>query len=149
MGAGSGPAMADVGRLFFTPSERAAFEASRRAAEAAPGLDPIEIEPEAIPTVVEDASDELKPTITIDGYVGRSNGRATLWVNGENSYDGDLSASRVVPFSAEVHDGRISVTPMDDDSPVTLKPGQSYDPNSAATTDTYETPALAEETPAL
>ncbi len=28
--------VADVGRLFFTPSERAAFEGARRAEEAAP-----------------------------------------------------------------------------------------------------------------
>ncbi len=81
----------------------------------------------------------MKPTITIDGYVRRSNGRATLWVNGENSYDGDLAASRIDPHTARVKGTEVSVTPVDGDTPIRLKPGQSYDPNSMTTTDAYET----------
>ena len=140
------PATADIGRLFFTAAERAAFEQARRAAEQMPPApEVIEAEPGTITDLVEAAPDEPKLTITVDGYVRRSKGRATLWINGENSYDGDLSASGIIPAGARLRGGRISVTPMDDEMPVILRPGQSYDPNSARTTDAYETPALTNE----
>ena len=138
-------AVADVGRLFFTPSERTAVEEARRVEEAGPVHEFAEPEPEITLELFEVAAQELKPTITIDGYVRRSNGRATLWVNGENSYDGDLSASRIDPRTASVIGAEIRLTPIDEDTPIRLKPGQSYDPNSMTTTDAYETRVLADE----
>lgn len=143
--AGPVPASADVGRLFFTPAERAAFESARRAAETALVVGPIEADPEVTVDLIEAAPDEPRPTITLDGYVRRSNGRATLWINGENSYDGDLSAARIDPLTARVSGGEVSVTPMDGEAPILLKPGQTYDPNSAVITDVYEKPVVLDE----
>jgi hypothetical protein len=143
--AGPVPAKADVGRFFFTPAERAAFEQARRAEQAAHAGKPVESEPEVISEAIELVPDEPGPTITVDGYVRRSNGQATLWVNGENSYDGDLSASRIDPGTVQVRGGEVSVTPMKSNAPIKLKPGQSFDPNSATITDCYETPIRVDE----
>jgi hypothetical protein len=143
---GGGAASADVGRLFFSPSERAALEAARRASTD-PAAEVIEPEPETIiETIVEEPQEE-RPTITVDGYVRRSSGRATVWVNGENSYDGDLGLSGVESGSARERAGRISLTPIGADAPVSLRPGQTFDPNSAVSTDAYENPAAGAEMP--
>jgi hypothetical protein len=57
-----------LGRLFFTPEQRAALDARRRAR--------VPDKPAAVPTVEQ-------PSTRIDGAVRRSGGRSTVWVNGE------------------------------------------------------------------
>ena len=69
---------ADVGRLFFTPAERSAFERARRAVEAGPVREKVDPDPDTLVPVIEDLPLEAKPMITIDGYVRRSHGTATL-----------------------------------------------------------------------
>ena len=69
---GAGPAAAqELGRLFFTPEQRAALNA-RRAARL----------PDK-PAVVQES-----PTTRVDGFVSRSSGRSTVWVDGEPLEDG-------------------------------------------------------------
>ncbi len=136
-------ASADVGRLFFTPAERAALERARRQAPEAPTAEPEP--PPALPVVsVTPAAEEL-PVITVDGYVKRSGGEATVWVNGENSYDGGAAVSPINPRAASVRGQRIAIVPGGTLAPVLLKPGQSYDPQSATTVDVYEHPEAARE----
>ena len=139
------PTYADIGRLFFTPAERDAFERARKVLESGPELEKIDPEPDAMITIIEAVPTESKPTITIDGYVRRSRGTATLWVNGENNYDGDLNASQVDPGTAHLRGGVVRLTPMDGEQAIYLKPGQSYDPNSVVTRDAYETPVIDDE----
>ena len=134
---------AEVGRLFFTQAERAALERARRQAEEAPSTE--RVQPASLPVVVEAVPHEVLPVITVDGYVRRSTGEATVWVNGENSYDGNLGASRIDARAARVSGRRIAILPDDTRIPVLLKPGQSYDPNSATTADVYELPARPRE----
>jgi hypothetical protein len=63
-----GPSAAqDLGRLFFTPEERAELDARRRAR--------VPDKPAAAAVV--------SPTTKLDGYVKRSDGPSTVWVNGE------------------------------------------------------------------
>ncbi|HWM43192.1 MAG TPA: hypothetical protein VNP36_12190, partial [Burkholderiales bacterium] len=57
----------EVGRLFFTPEQRAALDARRKA----------RVPDKAAATVV------ASPTTRVDGYVQRSTGPSTVWVNGE------------------------------------------------------------------
>ncbi len=63
----------EFGRLFFTPEQRAALDARRKAR--------VPDKPAAAPTVA-------SPTTRLDGYVVRSEGRSTIWVNGESLQDG-------------------------------------------------------------
>jgi hypothetical protein len=129
---------AELGQLFFSVEERAAFEAARQAAAAPPVVASEEPEPDVLPEIIIDEPIELRPNITVDGYVRRSHGGATLWVNGENNYDGNLAASHIDPLSAKVRGSAIELQPLDE-APIMLKPGQSYDPNSRTTVDAYDT----------
>jgi len=68
----AGPAAAqELGRLFFTPEQRAALDA-RRAAR--------------LPDKPAAAAES--PTTRVDGFVKRSSGKSTVWVDGEAIPDG-------------------------------------------------------------
>ncbi|MGH8722325.1 MAG: hypothetical protein ACREU4_10095, partial [Burkholderiales bacterium] len=67
---GAAPAQ-ELGRLFFTPEQREALDARRRAR--------LPDKPAALAP---------SPTTRIDGSVTRSSGRATLWVDGAAVPDG-------------------------------------------------------------
>ena len=61
----------ELGRLFFTPEQRAALD-QRRAARL----------PDK-PALAQES-----PTTRVDGFVARSSGRSTVWVDGEPLPDG-------------------------------------------------------------
>jgi len=91
----------EIGRLFFTPEQRGALDARRRAR--------VPDKPAATPIVA-------SPTTRLDGYVRRSQGPATVWVNGTT-----------VDEAAPGSDARVSV-PLGDGGPrVRLKPGETLD----------------------
>jgi hypothetical protein len=94
----------ELGRLFFTPEQRQALDARRKA---------------RVPD--KPAAAVASPTMRLDGYVKRSGGRSTVWVNGESTGD----ASRI-PASS---DGRVPVQ-IDTGGRVGLKPGQTLDRGS-------------------
>lgn len=94
----------ELGRLFFTPEQRQSLDARRKA---------------RVPD--KPAAAVASPTMRLDGYVKRSGGRSTVWVNGESTDD----ASRI-PASS---DGRVSVQ-VDTGGRVGLKPGQTLDRGS-------------------
>ena len=143
--AASASLAADVGRLFFTPAERLAFERARQAAEAGSESEITDPDPVIAVPVIETLPQTMKPMITVDGYVRRSRGTTTLWVNGENSYDGDLYSSQVDPNSTHISGGIVRLAPMDGDYSIGLKPGQTYDPNSIVTIDAYEMPVMGDD----
>jgi hypothetical protein len=99
----------DLGRLFFTPEERAALDARRKAR--------VPDRPSALPLI-------LSPTTRLDGYVRRSDGRSTVWVNGASVDD-----------TAPQADGRVSVGVGDSPARVRLKPGEVLDRSSGEVTD--------------
>ena len=57
-----------IGRLFHSPAERSALDAQRK---TKPSQHPLAPNPPAAP-----------PPTRLDGYVVRSDGRSTLWLNG-------------------------------------------------------------------
>src|SRR6266704_3600373 len=69
----------EMGRLFFTPEQRAALDARRKAR--------VPDKPAASPVAA-------SPTTRLDGYVVRSEGRSTVWVNGESLQDGSAEGLR-------------------------------------------------------
>ena len=94
----------ELGRLFFSPEQRAALDARRKAR--------VPDKPAAAPIVA-------SPTTRLDGYVRRSDGRSTVWVNGDRADDASPRA-----------DGRVSVTVGESDARVPLKPGEVLDRGS-------------------
>ncbi len=99
----------ELGRLFFTPEQRAALDARRKA----------RIPDKAAPT-----PSVASPTTRLDGYVRRSDGRSTVWVNGERV---DQASPRA--------DGRVPVTVGESDARVPLKPGEVLDRGSGEVED--------------
>ena len=98
------PAMAqELGRLFFTPEQRAALDARRKAR--------VPDKPSA--TVV------ASPTTRVDGFVQRSGGPSTVWVNGEALPEGSGDLPRIGP--------RVSVPLGEGGRRAALKPGQTLD----------------------
>ena len=91
----------DFGRLFFTPEERAAL-AARRAAR-------VPDNPAAAPVVA-------SPVTRVDGYVRRSEGPSTVWVNGGR-----------VEEASPGSDARVSVPLGQGAGRARLKPGQTLD----------------------
>jgi hypothetical protein len=107
----SAPAGAqELGRLFFTPEQRAALDARRKAR--------IPDKPTAV--VVE------SPVTRLDGLVTRGSGRSTVWINGEPVPEGTQPEGiRVQPRRAD--SGRVRVEIGESENQVDLKIGQSFD----------------------
>jgi hypothetical protein len=98
----------DLGRLFFTEEQRAALDARRRARMP---------DKPAAATVT-------APTTRVDGYVRRSGGPSTVWVNGESQGVEGADAPRIESGQRQ---GRVSVPVGDGAVRFSLKPGQVLD----------------------
>jgi hypothetical protein len=100
-----------LGRLFFTEEQRAALDARRRAR--------VPDKPSAAPALA-------SPITRLDGFVRRSQGPDTVWVNGE-------------PLQENVRPGERSVAvPLGDGARVELRPGESLDRGSGEVRDVVE-----------
>ena len=99
----------DVGRLFFTPEQRAALDARRKSR--------VPDKPTAAPVVI-------SPTTRVDGFVRRSGGPSTVWVNGES-----LPESRVAGEGPRIERGRdtVSIGVGERNARARLKPGEVLD----------------------
>jgi hypothetical protein len=93
----------ELGRLFFTPEQRQTLDARRKA---------------RVPDKPA-AAVQASPTMRLDGYVKRSDGRSTVWVNGESTDDS--------PRLPAASDGRVGVSVGETGARVGLKPGEVLD----------------------
>jgi hypothetical protein len=107
----------ELGRLFFTPEQRAELDARRKAR--------VPDRPNA-PMVV-------SPTTRLDGYVQRSSGPSTVWVNGESQLETSPGAPRIGVNRS--NDGRVSVPVGDSGARVGLRPGETLDRSSGEVRD--------------
>lgn len=99
------------GRLFYTPAQRAEMEAARNhAAPPAAGI-------------VSDPQDTV-----YNGYIRRSDGRTTLWINGQ--------PQRLQHTPATPGKLKLPATPA-------LKPGQEFNTQYGRVLESYERPAPA------
>lgn len=106
------PSAQELGRLFFTPAQRDALDARRRARVPDKPAEPL----------------VASPTTRLDGYMRRhSDGRATVWVNGDTTTE-----------AAPQADGRVPVPMNDSGARVRLKPGQVVDRGSGEVSDVLD-----------
>ena len=106
----SGPCMAEhLGRLFFTPEQREALDARRKAR--------VPDKPAAVVVA--------SPTTKLDGYVKRSGGPSTVWVNGEPLPEG--AGARIGP--------RVSISIGEGGGRAALRPGEVLDRGTGAVRD--------------
>jgi len=106
-------------RLFFTPEQRAALDARRKAR--------VPDKPAAEPVA------EL-PVTRINGAVRRADGRSTVWVNGETIPEGaQADGPRVLPRSP--NPGRVSIPAGEGPQRYDLRVGETLDRNSGEVRD--------------
>lgn len=109
----------ELGRLFFTPEQRAALDARRKAR--------VPDKPAAVP--VTDS-----PVTRINGAVQRGGGKSTVWVNGEmipENTQGD--SARVLPNGP--NPGRVSIPAGEGTRRYDLRVGESLDRGSGEVRD--------------
>jgi len=99
----------ELGRLFFTPDQRAALDARRKAR--------VPDKPAAAAVV--------SPTTRLDGFVKRQGGPSTVWVNGESLLETSPEAPRIGANRRD--DGRVSIGVGEGGARVGLKPGEVLD----------------------
>ena len=100
----------ELGRLFFTPEQRSSLDARRKAR--------IPDKPAAV--VAE------SPVTKLEGYVSRSGGKSTIWVNGEPIPEGTQpDGLRVRPQRG--NSTRVTVDIGENENQIDLKIGQSFD----------------------
>lgn len=99
----------ELGRLFFTPEQRAALDARRKA---------------RVPDKPAAAPQAESPITRINGEVQRSGGRSTVWVNGEAIPEG---APTGAPQPAPAGPGRVSLPAGESAQRYELRVGESLD----------------------
>jgi len=91
----------ELGRLFFTQEQRAALDARRKA---------------RVPDKPAAAAVVASPTTRLDGFVKRSTGPSTVFVNGESLNE-----------TPRERDGRVAVPRGDGGARIGMKPGEVLD----------------------
>jgi len=116
--AASGAAAQELGRLFFTPEQRAALDARRKAR--------VPDKPAAAPQVE-------SPVTRVNGVVQRSGGKSTVWVNGEAIPEGAQAGSEGIPRPAGA--GRVAVPSAEGAAGLELRVGESLNRGSGEISD--------------
>jgi hypothetical protein len=75
----------------------------------------------------------VSPTTRLDGYVQRSDGPSTVWVNGEGLLETSPEAPRIGATRSD--DGRVSIGVGDGGARVGLRPGETLDRGSGEVRD--------------
>jgi hypothetical protein len=119
------PGAEPLGRLFYTPGQRAQLDTARSQRSRAPAV-AAEQEPAA-------AVPEL---LTYDGMVRRSDGKTTVWINNRPIHDG--RPATIVPFTSKLRpDGSVKLGVTQTDQSVDLRVGQSAELMSGTITESY------------
>ena len=109
----------ELGRLFFTPEQRAALDARRKAR--------VPDKPAAAPVTE-------SPVTRVNGAVRRAGGKSTVWVNGEMiPEDAQAEGARVTPRSP--NPARVSIPSGENAPPRDLRVGESLDRGSGEVRD--------------
>ncbi|MEW6313755.1 MAG: hypothetical protein AB1513_06885 [Pseudomonadota bacterium] len=115
----------ELGRLFFTPAQRAALDSARQQ----------NVRIDLTPAEEQETADAAPAgTITFNGIVRRSDGHASVWVNNKRIDDRDSGNIRILR-----RDGTdsISIQAPNSDSRVNLKVGQNYDTATGQVQENY------------
>lgn len=124
LAAPAAPGAEPLGRLFYTPAQRAQLDAARSQRSRGP------VAPEQEPAA---AVPEL---MTYDGMVRRSDGKTTVWINNRAINDGRPASN--LPFTSRLRpDGSVKLGVTQTDRSVDLKVGQSAEIVSGTITEPY------------
>jgi hypothetical protein len=105
-----------LGRLFFTPAQRASLDIARsQRARAAVATERTEQEATPVPQ-----------TITYSGVVRRSDGKTTVWINNQAVHDRESAGAAAIVGRVRP-DGSVTLQVPQSGRSVSLKPGQSVE----------------------
>ncbi len=132
-----GVAALELGRLFLTPAERETLDRLRHARPITPP--PLEASAPA-ETLDELAGEPPVPDVplTVDGFIARSSGASTVWINGAEATAGALAGVGIAAGRLHLERSAVRVPLTRGPSTVMLKPGQSFDPDSKQVSDAYQ-----------
>lgn len=123
-----------VGRLFFTPAQRASLDVARtQRARNTLSTDKL----------TEEAAAPVAQTITYGGMVRRSDGKSTMWVNNRAVHDNEAATGAIVGRVRQ--DGSITLQLPQSGRSVDLKPGQSIELLSGTIEEGYSRKPVAPE----
>ena len=125
----------DFGRLFTTPEERRKLQTLRNARPEVKVEEVTEIFVEDIDENVGAIEQPDLEGITLNGIVYRKGGNSTVWLNGTNSYEGNLASEYFRINEGDIDGEKVSVTVPDVDLEFDLKVGQTYEPNDGSLLD--------------
>jgi hypothetical protein len=114
----SGAAAQELGRLFFTPEQRTALDARRKA---------------RIPDKPAAAAQVESPVTRVNGIVQRSGGKSTVWVNGEAIPESPQAGAQGAPRPTGA--GRVTVPAGEGDRSLDLRVGESLNRGSGEVRD--------------
>ncbi|HEY3326095.1 MAG TPA: hypothetical protein VGK14_02875 [Novimethylophilus sp.] len=118
-----------IGRLFLSPAERASLDAIRQNSKPPEKIVNADETHDGEKDIAPDAPAPATPVVTVRGYVKRSDGKGTVWVNGlplsEKTTAKDFEVGRLRGDTDQVQI-RLSRTGQT----VSIKAGQSFDPAS-------------------
>ena len=119
---------AEVGRLFYTPAERAQLDVARTQKKAPPP---------AATQAPETAAPEI---VNYGGIVRRSDGKAMLWINNRLADEKEALGSLKGSVRA---DGAVTLRVPDSSGSIEVKVGQSVDLQSGRVAEGYKVPVEA------
>jgi hypothetical protein len=110
------PAQERLGRLFFTPAQRASLDVARsQRARAAVATERPEQEAAPVPQ-----------SITYSGVLRRSDGKTTVWINNQPVHDRESAGAAAIVGRVRP-DGSVTLQVPQSGRSVNLKPGQSVE----------------------
>lgn len=128
----------DFGRLFTTPEERRKLQ-TLRYAKPEPEIIEVEIPVNLVEEVVAESVEQPDiEGITLNGIVYRKGSKSTVWLNGNNSYEGSLASEYLRINEGDIDSEKVSVTVPEVGLEVDLKVGQTYEPNDKSLLDIVE-----------
>jgi len=110
-----------LGRLFYTPQQRAALNANIRSITEKP-----------------QQRTPIARSVTLSGVVTRSDGERTVWVDGRAYHQGNPKDVRVITNSGDPASAQLKIRGVRKRMPVRV--GQQLDPASGNTSEPYEKP---------
>jgi hypothetical protein len=120
------PAQERLGRLFFTPAQRASLDVAR-SQRARTALATEKTEQDAAP---------VPQTITYSGVLRRSDGKTTVWINNQPVNDRESAGAAAIVGRVRP-DGSVTLQVPQSGRSVVLKPGQSVELLSGAVEEGY------------
>lgn len=129
------PGRFDDERLFTTAEQRDYLDALRAGSEAPARPDAGRHEP-VVPPKVEQKAEKKLPSVSLQGFIRRSDGRSAVWANNQNTLNDERLAEDIRIDSGRIEGTTVLVT-LPDGRKVRLEPGQVWDADRGRVVDVY------------